>query len=251
MAAILEVDHLQKYYGVRGSVTRAINDLKEEFDENDSEVETVARESIAVTVRDILGWFGIDIDTETALRERLSHTQGRLQALGQVLEKEEAQEREQKEQLRQAMLESGFTTREQYTAALARGPELERLRQQVEDHRTMTVSVEANLRTLGEELAGKAPPALPELEAEETALRRAEAEQRESYTAAASALALCRRSWEELRQESAASHQLFTTAEHFGTSLLGQLIIGTPFAAWSLHIAWVIGQLKLFKRHFL
>ena len=27
MAALLEVDHLQKYYGVRGSVTRAINDL--------------------------------------------------------------------------------------------------------------------------------------------------------------------------------------------------------------------------------
>ena len=51
-------------------MTRAINDLKEEFDENDSEIETVARESIAVTVRDILGWFGIDIDTETALRER-------------------------------------------------------------------------------------------------------------------------------------------------------------------------------------
>lgn len=149
---------------------------------------------------------------ETALRERLSHTQGRLQALGQVLEKEEAQEREQKEQLRQAMLESGFTTREQYAAALARGPELERLRQQVEDHRTMTVSVEANLRTLGEELAGKAPPALPELEAEEAALRRAETAQRESYTAAASALALCRRSWEELRQESAASHQLASQA---------------------------------------
>ena len=70
MAAILEVDHLQKYYGVRGSVTRAINDLQEEFDENDSEIETVARDCIAVTVRDILGWFGIDIDTETALRER-------------------------------------------------------------------------------------------------------------------------------------------------------------------------------------
>ena len=51
-------------------MTRAINDLQEEFDENDSEIETVARESIAVTVRDILGWFGIDIDTETALRER-------------------------------------------------------------------------------------------------------------------------------------------------------------------------------------
>lgn len=51
-------------------MTRAINDLQEEFDENDSEIETVARESIAVTVGDILGWFGIDIDTETALRER-------------------------------------------------------------------------------------------------------------------------------------------------------------------------------------
>lgn len=51
-------------------MTRAINDLKEEFDENNSEIETVARDSIAVTVRDILGWFGIDIDTETALRER-------------------------------------------------------------------------------------------------------------------------------------------------------------------------------------
>lgn len=51
-------------------MTRAINDLKEEFDENNSEIETVARESIAVTVGDILGWFGIDIDTETALRER-------------------------------------------------------------------------------------------------------------------------------------------------------------------------------------
>ncbi len=50
------------------------------------------------------------------------------------------------------------------------------------------------------------------MEAEETALRRAEAEQRESYTAAASALALCRRSWEELRQESAASHQLASQA---------------------------------------
>lgn len=51
-------------------MTRAINGLQEEFDENDSELETVARDSIAVTVGDILGWFGIGIDTETALRER-------------------------------------------------------------------------------------------------------------------------------------------------------------------------------------
>ena len=40
-----------------------INDLQEEFDENDSEIETVARECIAATVAYILEWFGIPIDT--------------------------------------------------------------------------------------------------------------------------------------------------------------------------------------------
>ncbi|WP_340003329.1 DUF5713 family protein [Paenibacillus sp. FSL K6-0276] len=48
----------------------AINDLAEEFDENDSEIETVARESIAQTVEDILAFFDIEIDTEVAIRER-------------------------------------------------------------------------------------------------------------------------------------------------------------------------------------
>lgn len=48
----------------------AINDFAEEFDENDSEIETVARESIAQTVEDILAFFGIEIDTEVAIRER-------------------------------------------------------------------------------------------------------------------------------------------------------------------------------------
>ena len=47
-----------------------INDLQEEFDENDSEIETVARECIAATVACILEWFGIPIDTEEAIRER-------------------------------------------------------------------------------------------------------------------------------------------------------------------------------------
>ena len=47
-----------------------INDLQEEFDENDSEIETVARECIAATVAYILEWFGIPIDTEEAIRER-------------------------------------------------------------------------------------------------------------------------------------------------------------------------------------
>lgn len=48
----------------------AINDLVEEFDENDSEIETVARESIAQTVEDILAFFDIEIDIEEAIRER-------------------------------------------------------------------------------------------------------------------------------------------------------------------------------------
>ncbi|MGN0669305.1 MAG: DUF5713 family protein [Oscillospiraceae bacterium] len=51
-------------------MTIAINDLEEEFEENDSEIETVARDSIAETIEDILRRFDINIDAETALRER-------------------------------------------------------------------------------------------------------------------------------------------------------------------------------------
>lgn len=51
-------------------MTRRINDLQEEFEANDSEIETVARDSIAVSVARILQRFGADIDLETALRER-------------------------------------------------------------------------------------------------------------------------------------------------------------------------------------
>ena len=51
-------------------MTRAINDLQEEFDENDSEIETVARDCIGTTVGYILEWFGIPIDVEEAIRER-------------------------------------------------------------------------------------------------------------------------------------------------------------------------------------
>ena len=47
-----------------------INDLQQEFDENDSEIETVARECIAADVAYILEWFDIPIDTEEAIRER-------------------------------------------------------------------------------------------------------------------------------------------------------------------------------------
>ncbi|MCI8947222.1 MAG: hypothetical protein HFI91_09240 [Lachnospiraceae bacterium] len=52
------------------AVVCAINDLQDEFDENDSEIETVARDSIGETVSYILEWFGIPIDIEEAIRER-------------------------------------------------------------------------------------------------------------------------------------------------------------------------------------
>lgn len=51
-------------------MTLAINDLEEEFENNDSEIETVARDSIGETVRYILEWFDIDIDVEDAIGER-------------------------------------------------------------------------------------------------------------------------------------------------------------------------------------
>lgn len=47
-----------------------INGLQDEFDENDSEIETVARDCIGITVEYILKWFNIPIDTEEAIRER-------------------------------------------------------------------------------------------------------------------------------------------------------------------------------------
>lgn len=51
-------------------MTLAINDLQEEFEENQSELETVAREIIAETVEYILEWFNIDMDVEDAIGER-------------------------------------------------------------------------------------------------------------------------------------------------------------------------------------
>ena len=60
-------EDIQKKFDI---MTMAINDLQEEFYENDSEIETVARDSIGVTVEYILEYFNIDIDTETAISER-------------------------------------------------------------------------------------------------------------------------------------------------------------------------------------
>ena len=46
------------------------NMTQEEFEENDSEIETAARDCIATDVIEILNWFEIDIDVEDALGER-------------------------------------------------------------------------------------------------------------------------------------------------------------------------------------
>ena len=51
-------------------MTCAINDLQEEFYENDSEIETVARDCIGMDAGYILNWFGIPIEMEEAIRER-------------------------------------------------------------------------------------------------------------------------------------------------------------------------------------
>ncbi len=50
--------------------TDNINDLCDEFYANDSDIETMARESIAETVEEILKHFNVDIDIETAIRNR-------------------------------------------------------------------------------------------------------------------------------------------------------------------------------------
>ena len=51
-------------------VVLAINALQDEFEKNDSEIETAARESIAESVELILKHFAVEIDTEQAIRER-------------------------------------------------------------------------------------------------------------------------------------------------------------------------------------
>ena len=62
-----DLENIQRKFD---KMTLAINDLEEEFEENDSELETVARESIGETIAYILKWFDIDMDVEDAIRER-------------------------------------------------------------------------------------------------------------------------------------------------------------------------------------
>ena len=64
---VTDVEQIQEKFD---AMTIVVNDLQEEFEENDSEIETVARDSIAADVIEILNWFDIDIDVEDALGER-------------------------------------------------------------------------------------------------------------------------------------------------------------------------------------
>ena len=61
---------LEKIQAKFEEMTLAINELQEEFEENDSELETVARDSIGETVDYILHWFAIDLDVEDAIGAR-------------------------------------------------------------------------------------------------------------------------------------------------------------------------------------
>ncbi len=61
---------LEKIQSKFDEMTLAINDLQEEFEDNDSEIETMARDSIGETVAYILEWFDVDIDVEDAIGER-------------------------------------------------------------------------------------------------------------------------------------------------------------------------------------
>ena len=60
-------DEIQAKFDI---MTDAINDLQDDFDEADSEIETVARDSIGTTVDDILEYYKIDIDVEDAIGNR-------------------------------------------------------------------------------------------------------------------------------------------------------------------------------------
>lgn len=52
------------------AITIGINELQEYFEENGSEIETGARESIGETVEYILKYFNINVEVEEAIRER-------------------------------------------------------------------------------------------------------------------------------------------------------------------------------------
>lgn len=70
--ALLENDEtdLKVIQSALDEAVEGINDLQAEFDENNSEIETVARDTIGETVAYILEWFDINIDIEDAIGAR-------------------------------------------------------------------------------------------------------------------------------------------------------------------------------------
>jgi hypothetical protein len=63
-------DH-KKLYEITCAATERINDLQEEFEENDSEIETAARDDIAVSFGYIAGVYGFpDADLEALVATR-------------------------------------------------------------------------------------------------------------------------------------------------------------------------------------
>ena len=72
MAATLTVENIfqQQDINVRKQLFNECLAHIISHEENDSEIETVARDSIAVTIEYILQWFNVDIDIETAVRDR-------------------------------------------------------------------------------------------------------------------------------------------------------------------------------------
>lgn len=61
------IEEIQQKFDV---MTMAINNLAEEFENQGSELETGARESIGLTVIQIIEHFKLDLDVEEAIRER-------------------------------------------------------------------------------------------------------------------------------------------------------------------------------------
>lgn len=62
---------LEELYVITGRATEKINDLQEDFEENDSEIETAARDDIAVTFGYVAKTYGFpDADLEDLVADR-------------------------------------------------------------------------------------------------------------------------------------------------------------------------------------
>ncbi len=143
---------------------------------------------------------------------RRSNLTGRLQTLEKVLREEEASKATAYEQLKEVMSQSGFgrgpAARESYLAALGQLSRRGELEKKLELRRREVTSVAAALQELSIELEGKTLPDLPRLIREEEVLRKEEEVLQGQHSALSQALALCRTSWEELRQETLAAEEL-------------------------------------------